>query len=501
MKKLISLLLVFLLTFSLCACGAAETQEDNATQETTSSTIAPTEPSEDPNLNVFQVGFNRQSILPSNPIGVQIAGGDAANRICSGFQDEVSATCIAFSKNGETYLVYTCDFMVLYDSIIAPVKSAISGATGVPYENILINCTHTHSGVNILSLNWNGAQEYRDLFSKRCVKAAEKAIKDLTPATISYGSTLTEGLTFVRHYNKVDGTTYGNGHGTYNGDPETLKENMYAADTELQLIRFTREGEKDIVIASFPCHATTVNATNITELSACFPGVFRETMEAEQGVHCAFFQGASGDQIPFSYVKGISKVWPQNHRTFGKLLAEYAMGIEMKPMADDALVFNRWEYTGKSMKEGADDIIRVNQARELQNLAASLGGYSHPKVTEKAAEYGFSNYLDANGLAKRADAPDTRTMKLVAMQLGSEVSMVFAPYEMFGMHGKYIKDNSPFEMDFIVTCSEDYQGYFPHLQGCEESFYEYDVTMYERGSGEKLAEIFANTLTEMKNAG
>ena len=56
-------------------------------------------------------------------------------------------------------------------------------------------------------------------------------------------------------------------------------------------------------------------------------------------------------------------------------------------------------------------------------------------------------------------------------------------------------------MDFIVTCSEDYQGYFPHVQGCEESFYEYDVTKYERGTGEKLAEIFANTLTEMKNAG
>ena len=97
MKKLISLLLVFLLTFSLCACGAAETQ-DESTDETEATTSDPTEPSADPNLNVFQVGFNRQSILPKNPIGVQIAGGDAANRICTGFQDEVSATCIAFSK-------------------------------------------------------------------------------------------------------------------------------------------------------------------------------------------------------------------------------------------------------------------------------------------------------------------------------------------------------------------------------------------------------------------
>ena len=494
MKKLLALILSVLMVFSLMACSSSDEAEGTEASKTAAET-------EDPNAKVFRVGFNRQSILPKNPIGVQIAGGDAANRLCTGFQDEVSATCIAFSKDGETYLVYTCDFMVIYDSIIAPVKSAISDATGVPYDNILINCTHTHSGVNILSLSWDGSAEYRQLFSDRCVKAAEKAIADLAPATISYGSTLTEGMTFVRHYLKTDGTTYGNGHGTYNGDATTLKENMYEADTELQLIRFTREGEKDVIIASFPSHATTVNSTHMTELSACYPGVFRETIEEAEGVHCAFFQGASGDQIPFTYVKGKSAVWPQNHRTYGKMLAEYAMSIELTPMSDDDLVFKRWEYTGNSMKEGADDIIRVNQARELQTLASTLGGYSHPDVTAKAAEYGFSNYLDADGLAKRADAPETRTMKLVAMQLGDEISMVFAPFEMFGMHGKYIKDNSPFAMDFIVTCSEDYQGYLPHVEGCEESFYEYDVTKYERGTGEKVAEVFAQTLTEMKNAG
>ena len=280
MKKLISLLLVFLLTFSLCACGAAETQ-DESTDETEATTSDPTEPSADPNLNVFQVGFNRQSILPKNPIGVQIAGGDAANRICTGFQDEVSATCIAFSKNGETYLVYTCDFMVLYDSIIAPVKAAITEATGVPYDNILINCTHTHSGVNILGTNWDGALEYRELFSKRCLKAAEKALENLAPATISYGSTQTEGMTFVRHYLMNDGTTSGNGHGS---SASGYKEHLYPADEELQIIKFTREGEKDIMIASFPSHATTVNGTNSTSISACYPGAFREAVEEEARV-------------------------------------------------------------------------------------------------------------------------------------------------------------------------------------------------------------------------
>ncbi len=478
MKKLICLLLTAVLVLGLCACGSSSGGKKG-----------------------LQVGFNRQGILPATN-SVQIAGGDAAARLSEGFLDEVSTTCIAFSKNDETYLVFTCDFMVIYDSIISPVKAAISSKTGVSVDNILFNCTHTHSGVNILSTGWDGATEYRELFSKKCVAAAEKAIADLSPATISYGSTQTEGMTFVRHYKMKDGTTYGNGHGTYNGDPTTIESHLYEADEELQIIKFTREAEdrKDIVIASFPSHATTVNSTNMKDLSACYPGAFREAME-QTGVHCAFFQGASGDQIPTSRIPEANAIWPQNHKAYGQKLAEYAQSIELTPMEGSDLQFKRWEYVGDSMKEGTEDIQRLIQAKELVQLASDKGGYSHPDVTAKVEEYGFEGWLAANGLVARANYPETQKMSLVAMTLGNDVSMVFAPYEMFGMHGTYIKENSPFAMDFIVTCSEHYQGYFPHIQGCEESFYEYDVTHFARGTGEELADVFSKTLAEMRNAG
>ena len=479
MKRIISLLLVTVLILGLCACGGSGESGKKG----------------------LMAGFDRQGILPVKN-GVQIAGGDAAARLSEGFLDEVSTTCIALSKDDQTYLVFTCDFMVVYSSIVDPVKAAITAKTGVPTDNILFNCTHTHSGVNILSTNWDGGAEYRDLFSKKCVAAAEKAIADLSPATISYGSTQTEGMTFVRHYNKADGTTYGNGHGTWNGEQSELTGHMYEADQELQLIKFTREAEdkKDIIIASFPSHATTVNSTNMKDLSACYPGAFRAAME-QTGVHCAFFQGASGDQVPTSKIQSLNAIWPQNHKLYGQKLAEYAQSIQLTPMEDNKLQFKRWEFRGNSMKEGTEDVQRLVQAKELVALSAEKGGYSHPDVTAKVQEYGFDNYLAADGLVKRANYEETQKMSLVAMTLGSDVSMVFAPYEMFGMHGTYIKENSPFAMDFIVTCSENYEGYFPHVQGCEEGFYEYDVTHFARGTGETLAELFSTTLAEMKNAG
>ncbi len=475
MKRFISLLLVTVLVLGLCACGESGKAEKS-----------------------LQVGFNRQSITPTEN-GVPIAGGDSSARPSEGFLDEVTTTCIALSKNGETYLIYTCDFMVLYARVIDPIKQVINDATGIPAENILFNCTHTHSGVNVYSTSWDGGAAYRELFSKRALKAAEKAIEDLSPATISYGSTQTEGMAFVRHYLMNDGGTTGNGHGAYNTSGR--KDHLYPADTELQLIKFTRadETKKDIVIASFPAHATTVNSTNPKSLSACYPGAFRAAME-ETGVHCAFFQGASGDQVPSSKFEDRNKDQPRSHKTYGKYLAEYALSIELTPMEDSKLTLSRWQYTGKSMKEGIEDAELMAKASEVSALSSELGS-SHKDVAALVKKYGFNSVYEATGLISRTKAPETRTMDLVAMQLGSEVSMVFAPYEMFGMHGKYIKENSPFAMDFIVTCSEDYQGYFPHIQGCDEGFYEYDVTKYERGTGEKLAELFAATLTEMKNAG
>ena len=413
MKKMICLLLTFVMVLGLCACSSSEEKKAAYTG--------------------LQVGFNRQSITPTQT-GVQIAGGDASSRLSTGFLDEVTTTCIALSENGETYLVYTCDFMILYASIIDPIKTVIENATGVPASNILFNCTHTHSGVNVISTAWDGAQAYRELFSNKALKAAEKAIEDLSPATVYYGSTVAENMSFVRHYWMNDGTSCGNGHGSA---ASGYKEHMYEADQELQLIKFVREAEdkKDIMIASFPSHATTVNGTNANSLSACYPGAFRAAVE-QTGIHCAFFQGASGDQIPTSKIPGLPAT-ANDHKAQGQALAEYALSAELIPAEGDKVVLKSWQYTGNSMKEGLDDPDLMAKAQEIRTLSSQKGS-SDPAVKSLVALYGFTNVYEATGLVSRLSAPDTRTMTLVAMQIGNDVSLAFAPYEMFGMHGTYI---------------------------------------------------------------
>jgi len=501
MKKILCLMLSILLVLGLLACSSSEssaegTADSSAVEATTESTES-TIPDDRPQLAGFQVGFSRKSIMPQQ-LGVQIAGGDASARLSDGALDEVCTTCIAISMDGEIYLVYTMDFMVLNSSSVAAIKPSIVEATGIPEERILLNCTHTHSGVNILSTNWDGADAYRTLVAKNSAKAAQSAIKDLSPAEISIGSTHTEGIAFVRHYLMNDGTTCGNGHGS---TASGYKDNMYPAANEVQAIKFTRadEDKKDIILMSFPAHATTINGVDANKISACYPGQTRLYIEEHADVHCAFFQGASGDQVPDSRINGVSAA-KKDYKKYAQILGDYVLGLTYESVGNDKVVMQSWEYTGKSMKEGIEDAERMKQAAEVKAASGQYGS-SHANTKALVSKYGFPSVYEATGLIDRQNAPETRTMTLNVMQLGDECSLVFAPYEMFGMHGEAIKEGSPFKMDMIITCSEVYMGYLPHIEGCEHSFYEYDVTKFERGTGEILAEQYAEVLTELKNAG
>ncbi|MBR4864253.1 MAG: hypothetical protein IKU07_06735 [Oscillospiraceae bacterium] len=494
MKKIISLLLVLMMLLGLCACGGGEGGK---------------------NYEGLQVGFARESILPDQ-LGVQIAGGDAAARLSDGYIDEVAATCIAIREGGETILLYTIDFITV-DQHVYAAQADIAAATGIAPENIILNTTHTHNGVSIRS-NWQGVDEYRTMYRAAAVTAAQNAIADLSPATMYYGSTMTENMVFVRHYLMNDGTTYGNGHGSTESG---YKEHLYPSDGELQVIKFARaaEDKKDVVLMNLGAHATINSASNNApnSISADWPYNARSYVEYavdEDGQPdttqptdylCAVFEAAAGDQIPNSNMTDIDP-YGNKYPEYGNKIGEYCMGVlegEMTKAEGSGIQLKVHKYTAATMKEGIEDVQRLVQAKELVALSSQKGGYSHPDVSAKVAEYGFNNYLEASGLVSRANYPESYSMELHLMSIDG-VSFIFAPYEMFGVTGREIKDNSPYDMTFVVTCSENsmgyHMGYLPHEYACEEKFYEYSVTKFARGTAEDLAKTYVALLTELKGA-
>ena len=480
MKKIISSLLIAVLLCSLCACGGGAAGGKDG----------------------LQVGFGRESILPDT-LGVQIAGGDASSRLSDGYLDEVSATCIAITEGDQTILLYTLDFIVVDQHAYAAQK-AIAEATGIPEKNIILNATHTHSGVSIRS-NWDGVDAYRTKYQQAAVKAAEAALADRSPAEMYYGSVETENMVFVRHYLMNNGTTYGNGHGSA---ASGHKAHLYPSDGELQVIKFVRpaEDKKDVVLMNLGAHATINSASYNapTSISADWPAATRSYVEANSDSLCAVFEAAAGDQIPFSAITGLCPVG-NKYPEYGEKIGEYCVGVlngEMTKAPGTGIRLLVQDYSAATMKEGLEDPDRLAQAREIASVSGQKGS-SHPDVATLVAKYGFGSVYEATGLVSRANYPATYSMELHAMSIDG-VSFIFAPFEMFGVTGKAIKAGSPYDMTFVVTYSENpggHMGYLPHIYGCEEGFYEYDVTKFARGTAEDLITTYIQILTDMQKDG
>ncbi len=469
MKRILCLLLVFVLCLGLCACG-----ESGASAK----------------KEGLYVGFGRQSVTPEG-YEVHMAGGDWKSRKTSSFRDQLCTTCIAFTEGDQTLLVYTLDYLEANDSFVVPAREAISAATGVPIENIWMNATHTHSSVGI-AYDWDKTQVYREFFNKACVKAAEIAIADQGKSSVYYGGVETEGMAFVRHYNMADGTVAGANFGSFSG---TILGHTVDADTELQLVNIVREeeGKKDILMMSFPAHCTMNQSSTV--LSADYPYPARTYIEANSDTHVAFFQGASGDQVPSSRING--EDFSADYKIYGERLAQYALDAipTLTKQESAKLNFTKKNYVGQSNKE---NIEKLPEAQKVQQV---IDQYSKTSQEAKAAalQNGFSSVYEATAVISRSKAEDTRDMELRVFSLG-EVGFVLAPYEMFCKHSLQIKADSPFKETFMITLGQGGEGYLPTLEAFEYHSYEACVSNFARGTGEALVEEYVSLLTSLQTA-
>lgn len=472
MKKILSLILNCVLLLGLCACAGGNEGSSSKKEG-------------------LQIGFARVDATPDHP--VNLSGGDSKNRISTGYRDPITVTCIAMGTGEDTFLIYTLDYITTQGgSYIANAESAISAATGIPGDRIIMNCTHNHSGPAI-GYDYDSIPAYREQFNDAAVKAAKEAIADMASAEVSSGTCDTEGTAFVRHYEMGNGTFAGSNYGSFSG---AIKGHAYEGDDHVQVVRFARSagGKKDIILISNPSHATAVNATDPTLLSGDIAYSTRDYVEKNTGCHVAYFIGAAGDQIPTSRIA--SEKLPDDYLAYGERLGKQVVALlsDLSPNTAGPIVLKTQSFTGNTIKEGLDRLA------DAQKVIPVIRQYGNSAVQTKAAvsQYGFSSPYQVSAIIARSTRADTQTMTLNAMSIG-DLALIFAPYEMFSENGKFIKEHSPYGMTFVISCSEGHQGYLPSVNGFRVGCYETHVTTYERGTAETLADTYIDMLNTLKN--
>ena len=403
----------------------------------------PGESTASPKPAVLNVGFGRADITPTDPAPLSGLSG-AETRIWTDILDHLYASCIAFTdQNDNTILMFSIDNLCVSEAMLYG-ASAIAKETGVPYGNIIIGTTHSHSAPSGSSTN-EGAIKYGEQLKVWMMEAAKAALADRKPATMHFTTAKPEGINFIRHYIMSDGTYLGDNFGSATG--KTYVGHVREVDNTLQLVKFVREDAKDIIMMNWQGHPTG-HSGNDRDKVLSFSGRVTEAVEAGLDCHCLYVLGASGNVNNNSRIKTENAFNTYQEKAAG--LAQYVID--------------------------ADSTYQQAEVGNVQVLAQTIA-------------------CEGKGGGK-ADVP------IDAYSIG-DLGLIGAPYEMFCENGQAIKAGSPFKMTFVSTCTNMRAGsYIPSISTWDynnkpDEVYGIRNTSYAKGTAEILQDSFVSMLNEL----
>ena len=474
MKRLALWCVAISVMLSLAGCGGAVPTDSKVTTAPTAETG-------------FRVGFGRAKVTPQESVPM---GGyeNSSLRMSTGLFTDLYVNVLAVDDGENTLLLMTIDHSWFHRNLADPIRKALLKDYGIPEEYVLMNGTHTHAAPDASNIAEPAQVRDNKRVQELSLEAVRLALDDLKPACIFIGSVMTENMNFVRRYFMDDGSFTGD---NYPGTGTTMVSHESEADGQMQLMKFVREGGKDILIANFQAHPHLEGKSN--SLSAQNVGAFRDAVEQKLDVYSIYWQGAAGNLNSSSYIPGETVYTKRNE--YGDALADYAVSVY-----DSMTEVN----SGPVKVIHYDLACEVNHAYDhLAAEARTIWEYYNETgdgkgATEMGNPLGIHSPFHANRILGNAELGDTKDIPLAAFSFG-DVSGVVVPYEMFDTNGMQIKEQTPFAMTFIFGyANPGYYGYIPSAAAWENGGYEVDNCTFVGGTGDKLAQDYLNLLAELK---
>lgn len=443
------------------------------------------------------IGFGRTDISPTEPQPLAGFGNCHLRMPDQIILDPLYATCVAISDEaGSTVLLFSYDLIHHGDRSVNAIREAIEKELGIPGNRVMLQGTHTHSAPDLWSSQMDCMTRYLEQVVPASVEAAKAALEDRAEAEIWYGSVETENLNFVKHYQHTtpEGEVkyFGDNFGTAVYD-ETTKH-ITDADPTMHLLKIVRAGKKDIIMANWRAHATLTGGLKKPEVSADFPGAFREVMEEKLECLFVFNQGAAGNLNASTRLRE-KEERTRDYKLHGKFLAEHALeGLkDMKKLAGGQVAIRQNILMGKV--DHTED-YRIEDAKKVLDVWVKTSDYA--AVKEVAAPLGIRSPYKATAIIRRFNGPKELDLELNTITVGDELAFVTAPNELFDTISVLVEEGSVYPHTLTLGYCNAYRGYIPSKLGYEYTCYESDATWFEPGIGETIADTLTSMLKEMR---
>lgn len=432
-------------------------------------------------------GFGLADITPQESVPMT-SYGDDLRRFSLGNITDLQARALALSDEaGQTILIVTGDLSWAPSYLGEDILEGITQTVKVPKDHIFLMGTHTHDSVGCHFPEIPAVMRYRERYINGMITAAVQAWHDRKPAKIFVGSAITERMNFVKRYVMDDGSFCGD---LFKGTGTRVVGHESQADPELQLMRFCREGCKDILIANFQTHPHLEGKNQ--KVSAQLAGSFREETEARLGVHCIYWNGGAGNINSGSRIKAEQRAFDRFE--WARIMVDYAEKVRLHPVRGGPV---RVSHGILSAPVNHDFDGNLDNAQKIVDFYQA--GHSIREAMEFAEPLGFHSSFHASRAIANAKLPQTKDMLLQTYSFG-DVAGVVLPYELFDTTCMYIKRNSAFGKTFINGYSwPSYVGYIPSAMGFADGGYEVDNCTFAPGTAEKIAETFLDLLEAMKD--
>ncbi len=386
------------------------------------------------------------------PIGVPMDGYGAREGNSIGVHDPLLAHALLLTLGEERVLLLTLDLLGVGLDFTRRARARIAEAVDVEETEVMLACTHTHSGPagflpRVSGLGAEQDRELQEITLRKLVGAARWAEDCLQPAEIGVEIGEVTGI------------------GRNRNDPESGP-----MDPAVTVLRVDGDaGEPLAVLMNYGCHPTVLGYEN-RYLSADYPGAARRVLQTIYPETVFMFtNGASGD---------VSTRFTRRSQTFaemermGRILGgEVLRTMQLVETGTPGALSSRVADVEIPLRhfpppDEARQVLEDRQA-ELERLEET--GVSHGEIRRATTKV-----EGARAQVRLAEALVDRTHVATQAQVVSIGGLLFIglPGEPFSRLVLDLKEASPAAYTAVVSYANDDVGYFPDERSITEGTYE-----------------------------
>lgn len=247
-------------------------------------------------------GYGEKKITPW--LGIELAGyGFYLDRKAESILDDLKVRVLFLRHNRECIILISCDLIGFSVDFSDKVRQEVASGYNLSPQNVLLACTHTHSGPATQPRLGLGEIDpnYMAWLSGTIKEAVGSAMADLKEVGFSFSLEAIEPIGFNRR-----------------------KRNFEDIDPMLKMAVFKQDRRK-IYLLNYACHPVVLGPTK--EISADWPGALISEIET-RGSKAIFLQGFCGDIDPVTNMNRWGKGRKEDLILYGKILSQRAFKAE-----------------------------------------------------------------------------------------------------------------------------------------------------------------------------